>query len=258
MIIESIADIKSLPLPALGLLGAVHDASVANVADWADLDEAGLNDGQVFRNTTGESQALPAQKNWPAQNVPNSGYWADQHGLLYPVVPKVGTSSFYPRVFERNLYTLAFTPNALPLRTLFELNRLYQFRMFSNNTDAVWNVVWEIGMRVDATSPGTPGPNIATYDWRQPLIDAQVHITDVETSHQFGVWLRRDLDGTDEIWTGGVRQYGMHVAAHADALPTGNDFVLRLRLGQFDILDDVTNPRGYVAYFVMDPEKEKK
>jgi hypothetical protein len=257
-----IETITSLPSPALGFLPAVHDASVdsfpATVAH-PDTGEPTANTlptpaaGSVLQVTEG-AISLPAYGSWPAQRALSGQFIASDGRFWFRVRRYQQTNSFYPEVFERMLYSFAFTAVSLPLRQRWALTRDFDFRLFSNNTDAVWNVVWEVGDRFAETSPAPVGPNIEGYQWRTPLIDQQVHITDVLGRHRFEASLYRDVGPDGEFWTGSVARYGKTVAAQTNQLPLSNDFVLRLRLSCFDIENNVSEPRGFVAYYATQPK----
>lgn len=251
MKIDGIEKITTLPSPALGLLPACHDATVTSYTT-GDLPAVGA--GQVFKNESAGAITLPAFASWPAQKVAVGGYAASDGRFWWPARRYGTTNSYYPEAFERTLYTLAFTPESLPLGQDFLLKRKYGFRLFSNNTDATWNVVWEIGMRADQTSPAPIGPNLAGYTWQTPLIDQQIPVTDVAGTHEFGIRLKRVLDDTTEVWTGDIARYAKTLAAQSAQLPTGNYFVLRLRLSCFDTQNDVPEPKGFAAYFCTKAE----
>lgn len=248
MIIQGIEKITVLPTPALGLLPAVHDATVASYED-AEAALPTVEAGQVLVNAAGETVTLPAYGPWPAQRLAVGEYAACDGRFWFPARRYKETNSYYPAAFERTIYTLAFTPESLPLGSVFALDRRFQFRLLANNTDAVWNVVWEVGMRTAQTSPSPVGPNLEGYTWRTPLIDQQVHVTDVASSHDFGVALKRSLSGETEVWSGDVTRYSKTLGADSGQLPTGNEWVLRLRLACFDTINSVAEPRGFAAYF---------
>lgn len=256
MIIDGITEIKSLPAPVLGLLPAVHDATVTNYTLAFGTAMPPVEPGQVLVNNTGGAITLPGFGAWPPQKVPMGSYAGCDGRFWFPVRRYKDTNSYYPQAFERTLYTLAFTPYSLPVGGVFTLRRLLSVRLLSNNTDVVWNWVWEIGMRAAQTSPAPIGPNLDTYVWRTPLIDQQLHVTDVVSTHDMGVSLRRSLSGTDEVWSGNVSRYQKAIAAQSDQLPTGPNFVLRVRLSCFDTQNDVPNPRGFAAYFCTSPQEK--
>jgi hypothetical protein len=262
MIIQSIEKIENLPSPALGLIGAVHDAEVEMFTGTAILGTAIVTAdlpapqaGQVLQITDG-AVTIPAYASWPAQRARVGSYVASDGRLWFRARRYKQTNSFYPEVFERTLYTFAFTAVSLPLRTRWTLARDFDFRLFANNTDAVWNVVFEVGDRAGDTEPAPVGPNLQGYTWREPLIDSQVHITDVVGRHRFEVSLYRDINASGEVWTGHVERYGKRVAALAEQLPLTNDFVLRVRLSCFDTENNVEDPRGFVAYYGMEPQAQ--
>lgn len=257
MNIEGIDKIEALPSPALGLLPAVHDATVFSLTPAFGTALPAVEAGQVFINNTGGAVTLPAYGAWPPQKLPLGSFAGCDGRFWFPVRRYKATNSFYPQAFERTIYTLAFTPNSLPLGGTFTLRRSLSARLLANNTDAVWNWVWEIGMRTEQTTPAPVGPNLDTYTWREPLIDQQIHVTDVVSVHEMGVTLRRTLSNSQEVWVADIARYQKVIGALSSQLPTGNNFVLRLRLSCFDTQNDVPEPRGFAAYLV-DAVKEKE
>lgn len=257
-----IETITNLPSPALGLLPAVHDAEVETyVTNAIDEDTGEIVTNPLPPPTPGRvllisesAVSLPAYGSWPAQRAQPGQFAASDGRFWFRARRYQQTNSFYPEVFERSLYSFAFTAVSLPLRQRWSLGRDFDFRLFSNNTDAVWNVVWEVGDRTAETTPAPIGPNLQGYVWRTPLIDQQVHITDVLGRHRFEVSLYRDVGPDGEFWTGTVGRYGKTVAAQNNQLPQSNDFVLRLRLSCFDIENSVPEPRGFVAYYATQPK----
>lgn len=255
MIIDSITKIDSLPNPSLGLLPAVHDASVQS---YTTGNLPAVAAGQVIRNDGEKALSLPAYASWPTQKVAVGKYAACDGRFWYPARRYKETNSYYPLAFERTLFTVAFTAQSLALGSTFTLKRAIMVRAFNNTTDAVWNIVWEIGMRTSQTSPAPIGPNLEGYTWKTPLIDQQMPVTDLVSSHVFGLTLRRRISGSEDVWLGDILRYEKLVGAPQEALPDNTDFVLRIRLSCFDTQNDVSDPKGYVAYFCTDPEKAAK
>jgi hypothetical protein len=256
MIISSIDSVKSLPSPALGLLPAIHDASVEVFLGSASLP-LGTAANEVMVNGSGATFTLPAFNSWPPQRVRAGEFFGTDGRFYYPLVRYKETNSFYPAAFERNLYTLAFTPESLPVGGLFSLNRTLDLRMFNNTSDAVWTIVWEIGMVAAQTEPAPVGPNLEGYIWRRPLIEQKLHITDVVKKHTFGVILRRSIVNQEEVFVGDIIRYNKALGALPDQLPTGPNFVLRIKLAYFDTENDVPEPRGFVAYYCHGGDGEK-
>lgn len=156
------------------------------------------------------------------------------------------SSSYYPAAFERTIYTFPFTLQSLPVGETFTLSRVFSFRTISAQSASVWSVIMEFGQRVDATGPGSVGPNLKAYEYLPPAIDQQVVITDVTTDHSLGISFSRTSGGI----SGSRLLYSRNSSLIPGTLPLGDDFTLRVRLGQFDIEDQIPDPTGYVAYNV--------
>ncbi len=246
MLIESIDKITTLPSPALGLLPAVHDAEVID-AVLPLGDAAGLKD-QVMRNNEAEPILLPAWGRWPARQVAPGEHFASDGRLFYGVVQRIvraeGETSWYPRAFERVLYTMHLTPQQFVIGTSFSFSRQFDFRLVANTTNAVWSVFFEIGQRTIQVVPSPIGPNLMDYVWRTPLLEHQVVLTDVMCSHQLGIVLNNTLDG----YTGSRLLYDRAQGCAEESMPTAADFALRVRLGCFDTQNSVPDPKGYAAY----------
>lgn len=156
MIISSMRDITSVPVPALGLLPAVHDAEVENVPlveGIPNLPAADSCKNRVFRNQTSKEIILPSTSKWPARSLAAGGVFTSDGRLFYKVRQKPGTTSFYPESFERIVYTFSFTTQSFSPGSEFDFSRLFYFRLIANNTAAVWTVIFEIGIRVDQIAP---------------------------------------------------------------------------------------------------------
>jgi hypothetical protein len=271
MIIKGTEKIEGLPTPPLGFLPAIHDATVEAFLGSATAIAFGTSGSgivlpavpvgtSVLQNGTGETITLPAFNSWPPQKVAPGEYFGSAGSFWYPLTRYKNTNSFYPKAFERILYTIAFTPEGLTLGSTFTLRRQLDVRLMSNNTDVSWNMVWEIGMRRTESQPSPLGPNIDRYEWREPLIEQQLFITDVVSEHTFGVMMKRsrlNANSSEEAFTADIIRYNRVVGALPAQLPTGPDFVLRIRMSYFDTQNDVADPRGYVAYYCHGGTGEK-
>jgi hypothetical protein len=154
MIINSLKVLTQLPEPALGLLPAIHDADVEDFLLGSTLPAASAAKGRVFLNKTEAQVVMPPSGRWPARGVAPGELFGSDGRLFYSLVPKVGTTSFYPKSFERNIYTLSFTPsNFQPGGEDVILQRYFYFRLIGNNTSAVWSVIFEAGVRQDDVDP---------------------------------------------------------------------------------------------------------
>jgi len=245
MMINSL-QIATLPTPALGLLPAVHDATVTDAT--LPLGTAAESVGNVYKNAGSDYITLPAWGRWPAQQIAPDRHFASDGRLFYPVRrrlhPQDGETSWYPEMFERVLYTMHFTPQQFTIGSSRALRIQFDFRLIANTSNAVWSVFFEIGRRISQESPAPIGPNLEDYLWLPPLLEQQVVLTDVECSHQLGVVINNTKDG----YTGSRLLYDKAEAVDPESLPPSYDFSLRVRIGCFDTQNSVFDPKGFAAY----------
>jgi hypothetical protein len=251
MFITSLKAVDALPSPPLGLLPAVHDAEVEVISGTFTPPAPGTATGQVFQNGTGTIIDLPELAGWPAARIKPGAFFACDGRCFYEVVRHAGGPSFYPAHFERTLFTVHVTPQILPLGGTLRLERFFSFRLFNNITNAVWRVIWEIGVR---TSVAAVGPNLEGFNWLQPAVDQEIVLTDVESRHGLGLVIQNTSNG----YQGVQLLYDRTLGAPEGSMPTAADFALRCRLGLFDTEDSVADPRGYAGYTASDIKKQEE
>jgi hypothetical protein len=336
MIITGIKSIQSLPQPALGFLPAVHDVDIDDIEIVSDeaLRPAVETRGMVFKNASPKRIGLPGYGAWPALLVAPGDLFASDGRLYYPVLHKAGTVSYYPKAFERNIYSFTFNDKSLSVGGTFQLQRTIDTRLISNNTSAVCSVIYEIGVRKDQDTPiieytipcklsmgsrevevseninnlfvrmrvlgqgiqdgvnaetyihsvdvlsgkiiltrtaalsgdflisfkSPVGPNLGEIEWLPPLLEAQIHLTDILSTNTFSVDLAFDKEITSLTNPLGYRAvvtaYDRSWNAPWEALPTRTSFILRMRLGQFDTENNISDPKGFLAYMVRNPKAE--
>jgi len=120
----------------------------------------------------------------------------------------------------------------------------------------VWSVVFEIGTRADDTGPGAVGPNIKGFTYRTPMLDSQIFISDILSEHSLGISIHNEGSVTALTnafgFSGSAYQYDKSSSAPLASLPVSDEFMLRVKLCQFDTINDVRDPKGYVAYVLSD------
>jgi hypothetical protein len=312
------------------------------------LPEQGEAKGRVFLNDVGGSVVLPESGRWPSLSLASGQLCGGDGRVLYEVTRKAGTSSYYPQVFERNIYTFSFSNETFPLGDIFEFVRFFYFRLINNNTTATWCVIFEVGEIVSQSSPAASisavatltsgqktisvppsqavqltqwmavsgdgilgseigdqktyiydintqtgvltltqaatasgqktlaftapvGPNIERINWLPPLLEQKVHLTDLKSMNELGIWIKNH--GTREIITPDLRVeidlnrneagfegyrlvYAKRDPIPHECLPTSSNFVIRLRIGQFDTENSVSSPKGYAAYLIRADEED--
>jgi hypothetical protein len=196
--------IESVPVPALGLLPAIHDAEAEEVPLVDGLPVLPLAEackGRIFRNQTAKAITLPQTSRWPARSLEAGGVFGSDGRLFYKVRQKLGTTSYYPETFERTLYTFAFSPQSFSVGSEFELSRLFYFRLLANTSSAVWSVIFEIGVRAAQVTPTL----VLTMPGTLTSGSANVAISDPQLGSLFyrmvvaGDGISSGLDGTTYI-----------------------------------------------------------
>lgn len=109
------------------------------------------------------------------------------------------------------------------------------------------------------------GPNLNEWRWLPPLLEEQVVLTDMKSMNPLGVWIRNwgektktFPDGTvvadpyrnDAGFEGYAKLFNQSYPVRHESLPSSSEFLLRLRIGQFDTENGVADPRGYAAYVI--------
>jgi hypothetical protein len=330
MLISTLDKIDQLPQPALGLLGAIHTATVSDLSSVlvnGAFPTPSSMKGRVFLNDLTTPISIPAGGNYPARALNEGDHVASNGKLYYRVVNKPSitrqivsvadgvfttaspspilqdglvitpegftspqgfsngtdyaiaysggntfrlrgqgnatlpasasiagwvhskrTNSFYPAAFERTAYSVSFTPQSLAIGNAFTLKKNFTFRAIGAATAAVYSVIFEFGVRRDTISPAPVGSNIAGYDFLPPALEQEVVLTDVTSSHVLGIEFTKTGNGI----TGKRFLYSKALALIPGTFPVDTeDFILRIRIGQFDIQED-TDTQGYVGYLIQD------
>lgn len=331
-LIESIAKISSIPSPAMGLLPAVHYASPVSTITLP----ASPVIKTVYKNDSQLPIILPQAGKWPSRQMLPGALFAYDGRMFYPVVNKIGTTSYYPKDFERVIYNFSFNKYTLPVKASYTFERLFYMRLLANNVLASWSIIFEYGIRVDDVSPeieisrqatltlgqktvstesadgivvgmfvsgegvyneldaksyvseingniiklnrpvsvsgsrlltfrSPTGPNIGSINWLPPVMEFTVSLTELKSVNPIGTVItnygeKAGDPARNEIGMSGfVKLFERAMAAPVDSLPTQDNFYLRIRLGNFDTENGVSDPTGYVAYVIRaidDPEPE--
>lgn len=163
---------------------------------------------------------------------------------------RVRETSYYPEAFERTLYTIHISPQQLGIGKAFRFEAEFSFRLVANTSNALWRIFCEVGQRSTETSPKPIGPNLLGYDWREPLLEQEIVMTDITSLHTLGFLLINNTEG----YSGSKLLYENAIAVSTDSLPTQEDFAVRIRVGCFDTENSVADPRGFAAYLATPKE----
>ena len=116
------------------------------------------------------------------------------------------------------------------------------------------------------------GPNLGDFLWLPPLLEQEVLLTEMKTISPMGIWIKNWGDNmvlgpdgnstpdpyrNDLGYQGFAKLFDKSSPVPLDSLPTDRDFLLRVRIGQFDTENSVTDPKGYAAYMVRAIDDEE-
>jgi len=156
-----------------------------------------------------------------------------------------GQITYYPRHFERTLFTIHVNDKMLRPRKRLDVGFQLEAAVLKSNTEAQWVVVIEIGEARSVATVGTEGLNLSEMVWRKiPALEQRIILTKQATTHRFGLRVQRRLiDGLD-VFDASRFLYGAQETGVVPPL-TAN-FAVRGRLTRFDTIDSVSDPKGYV------------
>lgn len=119
------------------------------------------------------------------------------------------------------------------------------------------------------TSP--VGPNLAVWRWLPPLLEQEIVMTDVKSMNPIGIWIKNwgekskqmpdgtyvpDPNRNDYGFEGYAKLFTGAYVVRPESLPSSPEFLLRLRIGQFDTENGVPDPKGYAAYLIRATEED--
>ena len=241
----------STKLPrANGLLPAIHDATIENIA--VPLPSVSTKAGSVFVNNTGGTIAVPGGLGRRGSHLEAGGYIGSDGRVWYRLSRDGATNSFYPTDFERELFMLHVNDHMLRAGHAFTLDFKLTLQLFKATTRTQYLLVIEAGSAPGQDSPAPVGQNLADVTWLDtPLLTQRIIVTPLKVTGAFGCAVRRDALGAlaaDQMsynnWTG------------ADAIPVSANFTLRARLKEFDTENSVVGAKGLLYYALSNAKAE--
>lgn len=249
---ESIQDIEDSDLPrARGLLPAIQDTAAANLSTiltGGELPAASSHTGAVFTNNTSANFVVPGSYGHKNRTVAENGFIASDGRSWYEVEQEYtssGETHYYPSAFERELFKLHINEKQLRLRKTFELLFGIELGLLNSNTEAQWVLRIEMGQYNSITS-NSPGLNISNITWNTtPWLEQRIIIMPTVTTHTFGIRVQREMISSADTITPKARLYG--ALQGGLSAPSSANFAIKAKLGQFDTIDSVSDPTGFVA-----------
>lgn len=230
------------PLRDIRLLPAVHLSPSGLEALPSPLPAAAAGfRGRVF-------EALEDRPDFPGGGLASGDHAACDGRDWYRVRRESeGETTWYPSLFEVELFRFSVSPDELALRTRMELNFGFEAvlhdptrRPGERRTVARMSLLIERGVRLAATSPATPGSNIDVH-----FADAVVlarhdfDVTAVPTAKRFGLSVARAGNGDLSATASKLLASPVPVPA-----PETADFALRARIARFDVEGLPEDSRG--------------
>jgi hypothetical protein len=227
------------------LLPAIHRASAQDVSALPPVSAAA---GIVYRNAGSMALSLPAGGGRKAQSVPAGGFFGGDGRALY-ALRRAGTStSYHPIEMERELVRLVVRAAQFPLAS--DLSLAWQLDLsFLTDTmvaGAGYVMPVEVAPLPSATTPATTGANVGAVGQAVLLAAPRIGFSrGVSETRQFSLKLARALNESGQaVGKSTFADYG--VESIGPEFPQG-DFLLTVRLAQWDVDDSTPAPTGQVS-----------
>lgn len=207
------------------------------------LPAASARTGSVQVNKTGAEFLVPGGSGRASFYLEADGFIASDGRYWYRAKREGSTTSYFPQDFERTFFTLPVNSAQWAAGELFQLTFDLQLQTLAANTTAQYLLVIEHGAATRETVPATTGVNLKSVAWNAtPILTQRVLFTGTKLKHHFGARIRRSVE--DAI-TAEKLLYDAWAAG--GSAPAAADFLIRARLIEFDVQDDVSKPKGYVS-----------
>jgi len=165
----------------------------------------------------------------------------------YDTVNSGEINRFYPVDFKRELFKVHVNDKQFKLDSILSLDFSLEMAAFLADTDVQWGILLQTGQMINDlkdTGNAGEGRELAGIRWNKPSLDQVVHLSDVVSTHNFGLKVYRS---SSNVITCSSVEYGQEYGG-AQA-PTDANFVVRGLLHRFDIGElNGDEPTGLVAY----------
>ena len=219
------------------LLPAAHDSAEA---DSATLPAYGTVD-TVFNATA--AFFVPGGYGHKGFTTAVSDKLATDTRQVYAVnIGSSGSKSYFPEVFEKELFLFAVSDTMLKLGKEFSLTFDLDLQLIGSETNAQYVFLLEYGTADSQTSPATTTENLSAVTWSStPAIDHRIIVSNARVKHRLGFAVLRSVV---DVMTSNKLINGAWTAA-ADE-PTASSFMVRGRLARFDTENNVSGAKGSV------------
>lgn len=220
-------------------------------ASFPAVPAAGLDAGvyKVFRSGSNDGRFLLIDSGLTDGTHSLNGLAMEHPGTIqtYDTVNSGEINRFYPADFKRELFKVHVNDKQLKLNSTLSLDFSLEMAAFLADTDVQWGILLQTGQMINDlkdTGNAGEGRELAGIRWNKPSLDQVVHLSDVVSTHNFGLKVYRSADN---VITCSSVEYGQEYGG-AQA-PTDANFVVRGLLHRFDIGElNGDEPTGLVAY----------
>lgn len=235
-----IAGIKAGPVVPVNygyLLGAIHDAVETNT-----IALPALAAGQAYE--AGAPFYVPGRGGHKSFTAAIGDKVACDGVQFYKVLHVPGTKSYFPDVFEKELFSFAVSSEMLRQGKGLELTFDLEMQLLSKLTKVQYCLELGLGVSSSQTAPATTAPNLETVNWNTvPALLQKFIVTQEKFKGQFGLKLLRSI--ADE-YTANRRVFGGWEAAPEGSGPAATSFLIRARLTRFDTQNNAARVKGAI------------
>lgn len=240
-----VESIKESELPRNGgLLPAVYTAgSATTVTALPGSPSVGV----IYQDTSG-TVVLPGYLGRRSTKLADDELFTwDGRGFYRVAKIIAGESVYYPTDFDIELFRIPVSEKQLRLGRTFQVDFSLVAALFNANVSAQWGVIIDIGI---PTKEGSGASNLFAVNFLAPSLDQTFIVSDVPSSHSFGLRISRKLVAAVDTLT--VSKVLYNAEETSATVITNNNFVVRARLSRFDTSNNLTDPRGLLAFNGLD------
>jgi hypothetical protein len=223
----------------------VHSASAHNVTAVPAGFSAGL-----YRNSGTSPILLPGGGGRKSQTIPASGLFAGDGRAYYGVRRSGSTNSYHPMEMERDLARVLIRRSQFPVGAALAVAWTLDlgFQTDSLVAGAGYSLLARATPIPDASTPPLTGENVGALGQEVLLGAGRISLSrGVAESRKFSLTLKRpEGSRLTEFVDYGVRSIGPE-------FPEG-DFLLTIRLEQWDVDDSTAMPTGQVSLLMPDTQ----
>lgn len=243
--LKDVASIKEADLPRNGgLLPAVYTTASL---ESGDVLPGSPVVGEIYQDTVG-TVVLPGYLGRRSTKLAaDELYTWDGRGFYRVAKVLEADNVYYPTDFDIELFRIPVSEKQLRIGKAFRVDFSLVAALFNSNVSAQWGVVIDIGI---PTKEGTGASNLFAVTFLPPSLDQTFIVSDVASSHSFGLRITRKMISLVDTLT--VSKILYNAEETDSTVITNNNFVVRARLSRFDTSNNLTDPRGLLAFNGLD------